>query len=173
MSDPIISSILGIVSGILSGGLAGWFALRKLRNETENSVRKDLYTRQLDAYAKFWQVVLESSKYGRPDGIVQKQGDSYFLNRERGYEFISKVSAFHSTSQGIYLSNELSELSFRTIDVVSNVLGSESAEENISIGKNKASKIEGGLALMKYHMRHDVNLRVAKPAKDLLGESGA
>lgn len=173
MSEPVVSAMLGIIAGLLSGGLAGWFALRKVKKETENLIRKDLYTRQLDSYSKFWQIVLESSKYGRPDGIVSADHDTYSLNREIAEAFVSNVSAFHSSSQGIYLSNELAELSFRTIEIISNVLDNESTEANISIGKNKAKKIEGGLSLMKYHLRHDVNLRVAKPAKDLLGDSGA
>jgi len=169
METATISALIGIVSGLLAGGLAGWLSFVRLKKENAGNIQQLLYTKQLHAYSSFWHVVLESSNYGRPDCIVTVMENGNSFNKKVAQQFIEKVRIFHSSEEGIYLSNELADQSFKTISTVAEVL--ESKSEYIS--NNKTEKILGGIGLMKYHLRHDINLRQAQPAKQLLGEVGA
>jgi hypothetical protein len=173
VSNTLLAALVGIISAVITSIISHWLLIHRLKQETAHRARTNLYENQLAAYKKFWNLLVQTSRYNLGDGIIQQVNNNCYLHAEKAKLFLDAVTSFLSSEEGIFLSRRVIDVMVRTRAVIIRVLEAHPHAELVQLSRTKQKKIQGGLRHLYFYTRDDIGLRDPNPVKGVFGHRGA
>lgn len=166
MNDTLIAAIVGSVSALISSTIGSWISYRLLKSEYRNKFRLELITKQIDACEKLWSSLALASKSRGANHVLQHRNKNIFLNIQAAMILHENLVDALNLSSGLYFSRVLRSSIFELKDYIEMEISDAVTENEVSISKTKANKLDGYVQNVRMAIRKELNLENLQVTKE-------